>query len=479
MKLHYLILFSLLCLLTVADVSAQMMGQKMKAREVGGSLQATPIRDVDGLTYIGSGSYGSAHLMDVEMAGDRAYVSRGIEGLETWDISVPSNPVRLQGNPPAAWGAKAYGDRLYVFTRNRGFRIYDISGSTPSFIGNYDPFDADTLFENGVLSGTDFYVAAHQRGLFFFDVSNESSPSLQDELSLAESDCWDVEMQGSYLYVANGHHGLSVVDVTTPAEVATLPLPGLANHLEIDGDVVVLTLGCEGIATVDISDPLSPELLDRIPTDGNAFGCGLYNHQVAVGSWTVLELFDISDPRNIKRTGWDNTDTWAEGADIAPFGNDTLIAVADWESLRFYRVGDDPGPDINVSPDRLDFGEVLVSEELKVEVKNTGTTLLTVDLSPTPSGIAVSPMSFSVPAGGSKKISVVASGTGSTFSSIYYNTNDPNESTVRQFVYKNNSSFPQIGSQAPDFTLNDVYGNPHSLSDYLGKVIYLEFGGLW
>ena len=34
---------------------------------------------------------------------------------------------------------------------------------------------------------------------------------------------------------------------------------------------------------------------------------------------------------------------------------------------------------------------------------------------------------------------------------------------------------PGVGSPAPDFTLNDIYGASHSLSDYSGRVIVLAF----
>lgn len=456
-----------------------LFAQQAQRAGAGSPVDAQQRLDVDGMTFLARPTSG-AHRMDVEIAGDRAYVLMGIEGLETWNISNPSNPVRLGCMSPAAWGAKSYGDRLYVFNRNRGFRIYDISGSTPSHLGTYDPSNPSTLFENGVLSGTMFYVAAHQDGLYFFDVSNPSAPSLQDQLQLVDSACWDVEQKESHLFVANGHHGFSVVELSpTPTEVAVLPLPGLVNHIELDDDVAFVTLGCEGVATVDISVPTAPQLLDIAPTGGNAFGCGLHDHKVAVGSWTMVELFDISDPSNIVRTGWDNTHTWAEGADMVAFGNDSLVAIADWSSLVTYKVGDDPDPDINVYPDRLDFGIVSATEVKTVEVKNTGTTTLTVTISSPPSGITVDPQSFSVPPGQLRTVRVEASGSGSVSSSLTYSSNDPDESSVKQHVYKNNTNFPQIDSTAPNFTLRDVYGNWHTLSDYLGKVVYLEFGGLW
>lgn len=34
------------------------------------------------------------------------------------------------------------------------------------------------------------------------------------------------------------------------------------------------------------------------------------------------------------------------------------------------------------------------------------------------------------------------------------------------------------GSPAPDFTLEDTYGTPHTLSDYFGSVIVLAFFSL-
>ena len=33
----------------------------------------------------------------------------------------------------------------------------------------------------------------------------------------------------------------------------------------------------------------------------------------------------------------------------------------------------------------------------------------------------------------------------------------------------------QVGSLAPDFTLEDIYGTTHSLSDYAGTIVVLAF----
>ncbi len=38
---------------------------------------------------------------------------------------------------------------------------------------------------------------------------------------------------------------------------------------------------------------------------------------------------------------------------------------------------------------------------------------------------------------------------------------------------------PGTGSPAPDFTLNDVNGKAHSLSDFQGKVVMLNWWASW
>jgi hypothetical protein len=436
---------------------------------------------MDHLAFLGHNGVNGAHLMDAHVVGDRAYILVGAyNGLETYDLSDPTAPIRIAKTGPAAWGAKQYGDRLYVFSRKDGFQIYDISGSTPAYLGEFDPVDPNTLFENGVLMGDTLYVAAHQMGIMVFDVTNETGPSFVQTIDLDENDCWDVEAAGAHLIVANGHFGLSAVQLgVPPVEAAVLPLPGLANHIVLDGDVGFLSLAGEGVATVDLSIPAAPAMMDRAPSGGNAFGSGIANHKVAVGSWNVLEVFDISDPHHIIRCGFENTKTWALGASIKTYGNNELIVVADWRGMSCYETAADPGPDIDVQPRDVDFGSVSGPRGKTVRVRNTGSAPLNVNVGSIPSGIDVTPRVFTVGPGQYDLVQVKAYGGGSLNDDIRFYSNDPDEANVQQFVYKNNIAFPQVGSPAPGFNLEDLDGHWHALSDYLGKVVYLEFGALW
>lgn len=444
------------------------------------ALVAAPARaDVDNLWLVGHSEVNRAHLMDVEIVGDRAFVCCGLgAGLEQYDISDPSNPVRTWSGGPDCWRARAYGDTvLFMFCRLDGTVRVGISG-TPANRGQFNPAGNREALEGGALVGDTLYAAAHQNGIYLVDCSAPNALTKVGSISLApNAAAWNVEARDSFLFVANGRHGLAVIGLAgTPRRIADLALPGLANDIVLDGSIAVVSLGASGLATVDISDPYAPALLDTIGTRGCCWGIGIEGDLVACGSWRVLELFDVSDPGNISRAAWDNTQTWAHGADIRA---DSLVTIADWRGMSCFRVGPDPGADIDVCPEALDFGAVTSAVETTIVVRNTGSVVLNVTSVGAPGGIAVNPASFSVPAGESLEVVVTASGPGQVNSQLTFNCNDPFFPQYRVEVLKNNTGFPQCGSTAPGFTLTGSDGRSHSLADELGKVVYIQFGASW
>jgi hypothetical protein len=443
-----------------------------------GSIQSLRA-DIDNLTFLGHNEVNPYHLMDAEVVGNRAYISNGLgTGLEAYDISNPFSPVRIYQDGPATWRCQSFGDTLLVtFCRRSGVLLYNISGSSPIWLGQYDPPGNLEALEGGAVIANMLYVAAHQNGIYVIDISNPTNPQKIDEFLPPGAAAWNVVAVDSFLFVANGRFGLCVIGIEGGLHlVSELLLPGLANDIDLDGNIAAISLGVHGFATVDISNPHNPMLLDTISTDGCVWGIGIAHHQVISGSWRVMELFDISDPNNIARIGWDNTKTWAHGADVR---DDSLIAVADWTGMSCYEIRPDPDPDIDVYPQVIDFGPVSTTKDSIITVRNTGSVVLNVSSISTPSGISVNPNSFSVQPGDSQLVTATASGSGNVFGNIVYYSNDPDEPSWSQEVYKNNTGYPQVGSLAPDFTLYGSDGQWHTLSNYRGKVVFLEFGGAW
>lgn len=443
-------------------------------------ISSISFADIDNLRLLGHNEQNPYHVMDVEVVGERAYIANGLgSGLEVYDISNPANPQRIFASGPSAWRCWAAGDTLlFVFCRRSGVTIWDITGTgNPAFLGQYNPPGNFEALEGGVLIDDILYCATHQNGIYAIDVSDLAVPYKIDEFSLDSTATWNVALQDSFLIVANGRFGLSVVGLEGGMhEVVSLPLPGLANDINVAGNVAAVSLGNDGLATVDITDPHNPQLRDTIDTEGCVWGAGITDELLIGGSWRMMELFDISNPYNIERIGWDNTKTWAHGADVR---GDSLIVVADWRGMSCYEIGPDPNPDIDVYPQVIDFGPVGSTRDTTVIVRNTGASTLTVSSVNAPAGITANPSVFSVQPGDSVFVTVTASGSGSVNGDLLYNTNDPDESNKTQEVYKNNISFPQAGSPAPDFTLLGSDNNYHTLSSYQGKVVFLEFGGAW
>ena len=310
----------------------------------------------DYLAFLGHNEENPFHVMDVEIVGDRAYIANGLgQGLEVYDISDPAHPVRLSGDGPSAWRCQSFGDTLLaVFARRDGVKLYDISsGNLAVPLGQYNPSQINEALEGGVLVGDTLYCTAHQNGIYLLDITDPLSPQKVGEFPLDSSAAWNAVVADSFLLVANGRFGLSILGLEGNVhEVAHLPLTGLANDINLDDTIAVISLGAGGLATVNIADPYNPQILDTMSSDGNVFGSGIAHNFVVSGSWFVMELFDISDPSNITRRGWENTKTWAMGADIR---DDSLIVVGDWRGISCYTVSADQGPDIDVYPEILGF----------------------------------------------------------------------------------------------------------------------------
>ena len=71
---------------------------------------------------------------------------------------------------------------------------------------------------------------------------------------------------GSKLYIAD------IADIKNPVEIGSLPIPGIGRRLEKKGTVLYIACTEGGLATVDVSDPAKPKLLDTLLFDSAAEG---------------------------------------------------------------------------------------------------------------------------------------------------------------------------------------------------------------
>jgi uncharacterized repeat protein (TIGR02543 family) len=106
--------------------------------------------------------------------------------------------------------------------------------------------------------------------LVIVNVSDKYSPSRLGSCDTIESQARSVAVSGNYAFVADYHHGLRVIDVSSsssPTEVGFLPLSEMTRELKVYGDFVyasvrahLTTGGLQGLRVIDVSTPSSPVL---------------------------------------------------------------------------------------------------------------------------------------------------------------------------------------------------------------------------
>ncbi len=256
---------------------------------------ADAARAVDGvipnLTYAStqvfkriSGQLSSLHLNQPSVF-NGYLVLAGNAVHEVWDISNPYAPVRraTMTSPHAAGEAESH---QVTYARTAG--------------------------------GISYLATISGRGVDIWNMTVTTNPVLVSSTQLPNINygdvagaIWGVAWQGNYLYAGATVHGLYVLDVSNPAApqhiktVSQASLGGVsAGPLFALGNLLVVTTpkDAAGIATVDITDPANPLLLDSVTGGGNSYIGGFYNGFATL--ITPLRVYDVTtDPRNIQLLG--------------------------------------------------------------------------------------------------------------------------------------------------------------------------------
>ena len=145
-------------------------------------------------------------------------------------------------------------------------------------------------------------VAAGEAGLLLIDVDNPEAPFVDVQLTLPGA-ALDVVLVGTHAYVTMGSEGLAVVDVTEPELVSHVSVPGFANA--VDGqDNKVYVAACTTMSIFDVTLPV-PELLGTywIP-EGHGKELDVVGTEVFVAGGEALFAFDVTDPKRVMWSGY-------------------------------------------------------------------------------------------------------------------------------------------------------------------------------
>ena len=155
-------------------------------------------------------------------------------------------------------------------------------------------------FANNVdVSGSFAYIAAGAAGLQVVNVADPSRPSIVGSVA-TPGNADDVKVAGTFAYIADGAAGLHVADVSapsTPRLVGVVGTPGTAQGVVVRGNLAYVADGSSGLQVIDVSRADRPVLIGTIDTPGTAKGVDVEGTRAVVADGSAgIQVVDVADP---------------------------------------------------------------------------------------------------------------------------------------------------------------------------------------
>jgi hypothetical protein len=223
---------------------------------------------------LGSVTLYSANAEDIAVRDGYAYVAE-YGGLQVYDVSNPSAPRHVGGDASqTGLHTVALGPDVVYVGGGSHFLVYDVSTpATPAIAGMIH-------FPGGQPQGIAFdgsviVQATGAYGVVTFDATDAIEPKQR-----ARVDMWqvfDVALQPPFALVthftADGvSDALRVLDysvLAAPTVVASVPMPGSVDGVEVRGTRGYVSSVVNGVHVVDFGNPARSKLIGTIPIESN------------------------------------------------------------------------------------------------------------------------------------------------------------------------------------------------------------------
>ncbi len=325
------------------------------------------------------------HAVDAVVDGHYLYLAYHNCGFRRVDVSDPSNPVRDYTDYTSGFarGVAVYGNVAYVAADDGGVDIFEFTDAGVNRYYVSTPGRAYAV----LATGRDLYVADDTGGVRYYDISNPTSPVLQQVVSGPQARClfahngnlyvggvegslwiyentrlytnplqlittWNsgdqvraVQVTGNYAYLANYSSGLTILDVsdpTIPSVVATMPTNSLTLDVEVHGNLAIIADYNSGIRLIDVSNVANPTPIAARRTASHNYTVTLAGEYAYATDWSGgVEIF------RVRALGYPYAQTsklslGAGPSGCAIFDNNLYFATRD--ILRVFDVSDPMSP---------------------------------------------------------------------------------------------------------------------------------------
>ncbi len=301
-------------------------------------LEIVDVKDAARPASVGrSETTGLAH--GVAVSGSRAYLADasgypGGEGVIIFDIGDPMAPKRIGrcdvGGTGGAYGLALSGDRFAFIAANHrdGFQVFDVDAPDQARrLGAYQPW-GESL--EAAAAGSHVYVADGLHGLQIIDASDPGNPR---RVARGDAFAASVMVSGSHAYLVtkaedSGDSQFAVLDIADPSRPTALGRCGLKNSPwnMIAGAGHVYLAGREGLSIVEVVDPTRPREVGVFATPETTWSVALSGSQAYLAADAHgLLIVDVHDPSRLRLVGR-YVDQLAFAFGVAASGSNALLA---------------------------------------------------------------------------------------------------------------------------------------------------------
>lgn len=219
--------------------------------------------------------------------------------------------------------------------------VIDRSGSM-SWNGRLSTSDAQGLD----IDGSYVYLADADAGLRDINVLNPLLPNIAGTYN-SPGTAYNVDKNGIYAYVADGDQGLRIVNVSnpsSPSSVGSYNSPGTAYGVVYDNSYAYLADGSRGLQVVNVSNPASPSQTGNYNTPGTSYQVTVRgNYAYVADGGSGLRIVNITNKSSPTSQGTVDT---TNALDIVLQGNYAYIADGS-AGLRVINVSNPSSPSIS------------------------------------------------------------------------------------------------------------------------------------
>lgn len=428
-----------------------------------------------------------------------AYVCTGVRGLSIFDTSGDAPRLLVEKVAPGGNLSNSQFPRCQhvgfdpdtsrVVITNRGdeiqptswLAVYDVSDpSRPEALGGWSPPLGS--IEGVAIRGSRIFAAVHGQGLVVLEVAGGDVSEI-GRAADEDTDAWQPVLRDDLLALADGEAGLRLYDVSAaePQLLSTVALEGSIRDVLLEGERAYVA-SSRGIGVVDLSDPSAPLVLGQHPVAGSALDLALLGPgQIVVAEWDALRGYDLSDPAEAVPLFSETVptdDSFSRVLAVGAVADRARVYGGEWTGLHAFAFSPEPGPELELSPSALQFGNVQPSDpdSQVLLISNNGTRPLTVHDVTGSADVTVDETCFVVEPGRSKAVEVqlTPSSSAPVQSAVRVCSDDPDEPDLEVPLTANVAGLA-VGDPAPTFALQDLKGNTWTNADLEGKVAVLAY----